>query len=50
MEDKDSETFDLFFHNLSVKISETFSLKNLQQQKNLQIDLSMFLTQILMIS
>lgn len=27
MEDKDSETFDLFFHNLSIKISETFFSK-----------------------
>tara|TARA_B100001248_G_scaffold201899_1_gene156090 strand:- start:26760 stop:27281 length:522 start_codon:yes stop_codon:yes gene_type:complete len=27
MEDKDSETFDLFFYNLSVKISETFFSK-----------------------
>ena len=33
MEDKDSETFDLFFHNLSIKISETFFSKKFKTTK-----------------
>lgn len=33
MQDKDSETFDLFFHNLSIKISETFFSKKFKTTK-----------------